>query len=854
MNVAFGVADITDLKVPPKGFPFHSSVLDVQVNGKQRNVLLVVLPNEGGGGMHSEDRILGKLAKYKLDLLEVYSERKPCPDCRRILPEHVKWTGSVPQGTRRLNRTAREWLQNAIAVARRNPQIPDKTQLAATQASHDAELREFIQHLLEASDKERAPVQNSCLPTRDAAQPTDRAPRAVHLLAASVDYARRGKSPFSAAYTGSAVGSCKRLVIAPYLAGQAGEDYLPGGMHELAARTEGARETAVVTLPIHDGAAPAAADGLGARVGDMVEAAHRDVDRAARSLLADVRTILAQNPDARVTLLVRGAAGPVVGHMMKLARAQDPNRGLPVDVVVTDSRLGASAISEVSFTGPVVAVAPAEGGPAAVPALGESPASTQFNDTGQVVVANRGRPVGEKQSAAMVAEVAATEGADEVAKAAGATGTGGGKARAKATPAAAFAPPQGVSSGTVAAAQTPRAGNLGGIDFSSLELRYIADPSTRGTRASAFAFKAVPGKSGPRRASIARRAVRESSDAFFVWLALPPQSFTVNLNPSEPDRIVDSQLGRTDPGRILLEADLRMKKTVARLIHPHSRLGARFWAALDRLYEPQSAQVCLSFRQWIVPAPATVSENRGELYILKAPLDVKMESDYRRRRPVAGAGARPCPGQPQALEERSEALYRRMILPHVQRAVGRRPEYAALRRVYLARVAAEWYRRLGAREGGAFVEIIDSDDISRWVSKRRWRPRALFDQYVRSFRRGEFRVKRRTQEGNVVKTRTLVYGGVDFTSVPQQAVSAEGLRRLRPGLPAMLARSLSRPVVDRGRGEIWLAGASFDRRFAVGDPVSTGGSSVGAPLIIGGTLVLLAITAVIGLYLRRMRT
>jgi hypothetical protein len=198
--------------------------------------------------------------------------------------------------------------------------------------------------------------------------------------------------------------------------------------------------------------------------------------------------------------------------------------------------------------------------------------------------------------------------------------------------------------------------------------------------------------------------VREASDAFFVWLALPPQSFTVNLNPSEPDRIVDSQLGRTDAGRILLEADLRMKKTVARLIHPRSRLGARFWAALDRLYESQSARACLSFRQWIVPAPATVSDNRGELYILKAPLDVKMESDYRRRRPVAGAGARPCPGQPQALEERSEALYRRMILPHVQRAVGRRPEYAALRRVYLARVAAEWYRRLGAREGGAFVE------------------------------------------------------------------------------------------------------------------------------------------------------
>jgi len=324
----------------------------------------------------------------------------------------------------------------------------------------------------------------------------------------------------------------------------------------------------------------------------------------------------------------------------------------------------------------VVAVAPAEGVPAAAPALGESPASTQFDDTGQVVVANGGRALGEKQFAAMLAKVAAAEDADEVAKAAGATGAGGGKARAKATPAAALAPSEGVSSGTVAAAQTPGAGNVGGIDFSSLELRYIADPSTQGTRASAFAFKAVPGKSGGRRASIARRVVREASDAFFVWLALPPQSFTVNLNPSEPDRIVDSQLGRTDAGRILLEADLRMKKTVARLIHPRSRLGARFWAALDRLYESQSARACLSFRFGAALGllSAAIWPPRVEATVRSGPRPrpargPASRASRRRGRSAARARPRSCARSRRSRARSARAAHsRRTLRPHARRA------------------------------------------------------------------------------------------------------------------------------------------------------------------------------------------
>jgi hypothetical protein len=92
---------------------------------------------------------------------------------------------------------------------------------------------------------------------------------------------------------------------------------------------------------------------------------------------------------------------------------------------------------------------------------------------------------------------------------------------------------------------------LGGVDFSSLELRYVSDVSTTRTRAAGFAFTALPGGGD----GDGRRTAQRASDAFFVWLALPPRTFTVNLDPGDPDRIVDKQFGRTNPGRVLLACE-----------------------------------------------------------------------------------------------------------------------------------------------------------------------------------------------------------------------------------------------------------------------------------------------------------
>jgi hypothetical protein len=81
----------------------------------------------------------------------------------------------------------------------------------------------------------------------------------------------------------------------------------------------------------------------------------------------------------------------------------------------------------------------------------------------------------------------------------------------------------------------------------------------------------------------------------------------VNPNPTPPDKIIDAQFGRTEAGRILLEADLQLKRTTARLVNPATPMGSRYWPTLIE----RGAAVLQRQRLWIVPAPATVSERDG---------------------------------------------------------------------------------------------------------------------------------------------------------------------------------------------------------------------------------------------------
>jgi uncharacterized repeat protein (TIGR01451 family) len=355
----------------------------------------------------------------------------------------------------------------------------------------------------------------------------------------------------------------------------------------------------------------------------------------------------------------------------------------------------------------------------------------------------------------------------------------------------------------------PRLGP-GGIDFSSLELRYVSDKGSGGDHELGYAFRA-PTTAAPADPAVGLETARQSSDAFFTWLALPPQSFWVNLNPSQPDRIIDPQLARTDAGRVLLEADMQLKRTISAMTNPNTPVGDQFWDELERIYGDRATESCVSSRNWITPEPASVREEQDQLYILDAPLTVKMESELITDPAVGSPG---CPLESQAVEDAKEELFRRLILPPVIQAVNTAPEYAALRRVYLARVAAEWFRVRSGEHPTAVSQVVDSGNVDPWIARSPWDPMTVFNQMLTSIRNGEWTAERETPAGGEVYKRTLTYGGVDFSQTPRQNVSRGDFKAKYPRLAKQVRQAQVEATEDTGTNQTWLGGGG-DRATAI---------------------------------------
>ncbi|GAB1815310.1 hypothetical protein [Mycobacterium sp. MUNTM1] len=367
----------------------------------------------------------------------------------------------------------------------------------------------------------------------------------------------------------------------------------------------------------------------------------------------------------------------------------------------------------------------------------------------------------------------------------------------------------GVASG-VNAVTRGIGGVLGGVDFSTLQLRYISDTDLNGNGVQ-YSFAAntqtggAPSFGGNTNAYMA-------SDSFFVWLALPTSAFTVNLNPNEPDRIIDAQFGRTDAGRILLEADYTMKQATAKLVDPATPDGRQFLDALQgsKCFSPQ--------RKWIVPLPASVSTQGDSMYILDAPLDVKLEIEGMDLKPGIG-----CPGQDAGITRQNDDLYRTVILPKIVDEVNHAPEYADLRRVYASRIAAEWYRQRSATKATAYSKIVDSGNIDAWTSKEPFSPQELFNRYRKSFYEGDATYTWQTGDRTTWK---LTIGGVDFTNIPMVNMTPKDFAKDHPTLPATASGSLFGPRLQSSSQhsspqQVWLGGLTSARPMSQvwkGDP------------------------------------
>ncbi len=116
---------------------------------------------------------------------------------------------------------------------------------------------------------------------------------------------------------------------------------------------------------------------------------------------------------------------------------------------------------------------------------------------------------------------------------------------------------------------------------------------------------------------------------FFIGLTLPNDSFWVNLRPDSPDNIIDDYLAKTDIGRIMLEADVQLKKDTALATSPETPEGRDYWNKLYKkageLLGNENITIPTLTRPWIVPDETIIRETKDNAYIYKATLKVMLE-------------------------------------------------------------------------------------------------------------------------------------------------------------------------------------------------------------------------------------
>ena len=356
----------------------------------------------------------------------------------------------------------------------------------------------------------------------------------------------------------------------------------------------------------------------------------------------------------------------------------------------------------------------------------------------------------------------------------------------------------------------------GGIDLSTLELRYLSEYQEEPLYVLGAALRGTPAEPG--QGIDLERASELSWNSLFIWLALPNHAFWVNLNPAEPDRIIDSEFGKTDAGRILLEADFQMKKDIGRLIHPqNSALGRQFW---DKLWEHVLSKVSatgqtqiaipVTFRVWIVPGEVTVWANEESIYIVDAHMDVKLESEH-----LAGIDktylslpGTQVMGDPE-IQKYTEGLLKEMILPALVREVNTGPQYRELQQVFYSRIIAEWYKKRHRSPQRAFGNIIGQGSADPWQSREEWSAQAIFKRYLQSLENKEFDITEETETVSgqyIIKTvRRYVFGGVDFTEILMTEISYEELLVRNPGLNEELFDALLTPTGHWGENR-WIGG------------------------------------------------
>jgi phosphohistidine swiveling domain-containing protein len=300
---------------------------------------------------------------------------------------------------------------------------------------------------------------------------------------------------------------------------------------------------------------------------------------------------------------------------------------------------------------------------------------------------------------------------------------------------------------------------------------------------------------------------------FYIGLTLPNDAFWVNLRPDSPDNIIDQDLAKTDLGKILLEADLQLKKDTAQFTSPQSIEGKEYWNKLykkaEELFGTDQITIPTLTRPWIVPGEIIVRETTDSAYIYKATLKVLLEEDYLKTqvsslRTLAGGEAisKDYSFNDRRLKELnkySTELIKELIIPKLTKEINSSKRYASLRQVYYSLIMAQWFKlrfKLIVKPNNPsnssnpitqVTDLIDSRNLSNLISKQSWSKDTYFQAYKKSFAQGEYNLKEQVYGATGQTMRSYVSGGMvlDASSAIIQAESTARPGFTFPGAAAM---------------------------------------------------------------------
>ena len=235
---------------------------------------------------------------------------------------------------------------------------------------------------------------------------------------------------------------------------------------------------------------------------------------------------------------------------------------------------------------------------------------------------------------------------------------------------------------------------------------------------------------------------------FKIGLTLPNSMFWVNLRPDAPTDIIDPYVEQTDLGKVLLEADLQLKKDMAQFTSPKTPEGKQYWDKLyqkaESLYGSQDMEIPTLTRPWIVPGEIIIGEAKDSAYVYKATLKVMLEQDYLKDTTFYSFDD----DRAKQLNEYSSQILREIIIPKLTREVNASKRYASLRQVYYSLVLAQWFKQRhspslrGVPQSGttkqSLSQTIDTKDLTGLTSKTSWSKETYYKAYKKSFSQGEY--------------------------------------------------------------------------------------------------------------------